>query len=104
MLHRISLICVLLLAAMLAGPSVRTAQACPNCKEGLKTDNKMPMAYQYSIVFMLAVPAMLFSGFGYGFYRLSRQNALQQQDLDPEVLVKYDARVDQALHQRDAGS
>ena len=65
----------LLLAAALfvAGPAVGTALACPSCKAANETDSRRPTAYMYSILFMLAMPATLFAGFGIGFYRLSRQ-------------------------------
>jgi len=84
-------------AAIFAGPAVNSATACPNCKQGLETDNSLPMAYQYSILFMLAVPATVFTGFGYSFYRLSQRNLEKQQALDPEILAQYDARVISAL-------
>lgn len=97
MRNRIFFIGLVLLAAMFAGPVLRTADACPNCKEGIKSDDRMPRAYQYSIIFMLTVPATIFTGFGYTFYRLSRRNELMQQSLDPEVLAQYDAKVQSAL-------
>ena len=35
-------------------------------------DNRIPRAYMFSILFMLAMPATLLTGFGIGFYRLSK--------------------------------
>ena len=99
MFRKFALTGLFLLAALFAAPAVETAQACPNCKEGIKSDEKMPRAYQYSSIFMLSVPATLFTGFSYTFYRLNKKNAARQQDLDPEVLAQYDARVISALKQ-----
>lgn len=99
MFRKFALTGLFLLAAMFAGPALKTAHACPNCKEGISTDDQMPRAYQYSIIFMLTVPATLFTGFSYTFYRLSQQNAAKQQSLDPEVLAQYDERVIAALKQ-----
>ncbi|TWU09548.1 hypothetical protein CA54_47900 [Symmachiella macrocystis] len=101
MFRRMSFIGLFVLAALFAGPVVESAQACPNCKEGIKSDDQMPRAYQYSIIFMLTVPATIFTGFSYTFYRLSQQNAAKQQSLDPEVLAQYDERVITALKQND---
>lgn len=81
------------LAVLLAGPATESAQACPNCKESLSTDDSLPRAYQYSIIFMLTVPATIFTGFGYGFYRLSQRSAEQRGELTPELLAQYDARL-----------
>ena len=68
---------------LLAMPALSgTATACPMCKnaneDGL-ADNaaNLPMAYMYSIIFMLSVPATVLTGFGVGFYRLSKK---QQSD------------------------
>lgn len=36
-------------------------------------DNRLPRAYMYSILFMLAVPASLASGLGYSLYRLNKR-------------------------------
>ena len=58
--------------------------ACPMCKyanESLQPgedSNPRPRAYMYSILFMLAVPASIFTGFSAGFYRLWKK----QQELD----------------------
>lgn len=56
-------------------------QACPGCKNANETDNLRPRAYMYSILFMLGMPATVFSGFGIAFYRLSRRAALEQEAL-----------------------
>ena len=52
---------------------VSSASACPMCKEANDADDPRPKAYMYSILFMLAVPATVFTGFGVGFYRLSKR-------------------------------
>jgi hypothetical protein len=49
------------------------------CKLANETDARLPMAYMYSILFMLGTPATVLTGFGIGFYRLSRQAARMQQ-------------------------
>jgi hypothetical protein len=81
-------------ALFLAGPST-PAVACPMCKMAneSKTDsaeNLKPKAFMYSILFMLAMPATLLTGFGIGFYRLSKKNGAgespsgeSQSDVDP---------------------
>jgi hypothetical protein len=59
-----------------------TAVACPSCKNANETDDLRPRAYMYSILFMLGMPATVFTGFGIAFYRLSKRAALEQQQLD----------------------
>ena len=51
------------------------------CKAANETDDNLPRAYMYSILFMLAIPATLFTGFGIGIYRLNkREERLVQED------------------------
>ncbi len=57
----------------------RQVQACPGCKTANETDNLRPQAYMYSILFMLGMPATVFTGFGIAFYRMSRKATLEQQ-------------------------
>ena len=40
----------------------QTADACPNCKVANEDDDRKPRAYMYSILFMLAMPTMVFTG------------------------------------------
>ena len=40
-----------------------------------------PRAYMYSILFMLAVPATMFTVFGVSFYRLSKSQALMNEEM-----------------------
>lgn len=58
-----------------------TALACPSCKNANETDNRRPMAYMYSILFMLGMPATIFGCFGVAFYRMSRRETLAQEAL-----------------------
>lgn len=63
--------------------------ACPSCKAANETDSLRPRAYMYSILFMLAMPTMLFAGFGICFYRMSRSETEMAEMLlpgeDPEA-------------------
>jgi hypothetical protein len=70
---------LLLAAAVLIGPAAASASACPFCGEANATDQNRSDAYQLSILFMLAMPALIFSGFAYGFYRLNRSAAATQE-------------------------
>ena len=58
-----------------AGP----LSACPMCKLANETSSRLPTAYMYSILFMMSMPATLVTGFGIGFYRLSRRAAEEAQ-------------------------
>jgi hypothetical protein len=77
---------ILLAAFVLLGPAVSSAWACPFCGEANATDQNRSNAYQLSILFMLAMPALIFSGFAIGFYRLSRKAAAMQQAAESESL------------------
>jgi hypothetical protein len=65
------------------------AEACPGCKNANETDSLRPRAYMYSILFMLGMPATVFTGFGIAFYRMSRRSMLEQQ----EQLARFNAEV-----------
>lgn len=74
------LLTVALFGALFVAAQVSPAAACPMCKVANeskqdKAENLKPKAYMYSILFMLAMPATLLTGFGIGFYRLSKKNA-----------------------------
>ncbi len=58
-----------------------SADACPNCKAANETDSRRPRAYMYSILFMIGMPATIFTGFGLSFYRMTR-NAARQAEAD----------------------
>ena len=65
---------VLVMAAFFSDAGTSTASACPMCKTANENaDDPRPRAYMYSILFMLAMPATIFTGFGIGFYRLAKQ-------------------------------
>ncbi|HCO24212.1 hypothetical protein [Gimesia maris] len=85
MLKRFSFLRSCVLTAALLGvfstPAVISqAAACPMCKQLNETDNSKPRAYMYSIAFMLAMPAMLLSGFGVAFFKMMKreQETVQQ--------------------------
>lgn len=87
MTKRYSLIRTCFLAAVMLGlfsapPIMSQSVACPMCKQLNETDDLRPRAYMYSITFMLAMPAIIFSGFGYAFYRMNlrEQNALLENE------------------------
>ena len=70
------LVCAVCLSAVTV--PVLPVNACPMCKtandENLNPEAvNRPRAYMYSILFMLAVPATLFTGFSIAFYRMSQQ-------------------------------
>ena len=77
-MRRFAAITLLSLAA-LSGPLSVPAAACPMCKAANESEPNRPKAYRYSILFMLSMPAVVFTGFGIGFYRLSRR-------AEPQVL------------------
>jgi hypothetical protein len=74
-----------MLAALAFGPAVDVAQACPSCKAANETDSRRPKAYMYSILVMMSMPAIVLTGFGIGFYRMTRrhQAALEARFSDP---------------------
>ena len=76
---RLVLSAAFLFAALTLGPTIEAARACPMCRAANETESSLPLAYMYSILFMLAVPASVLTGFGIGFYRLSKK---QQADLE----------------------
>jgi hypothetical protein len=49
------------IAMWLLAPS---AQACPLCSQSIAEEDMLPQAYMYSILFMLGMPAMVFTGIG----------------------------------------
>lgn len=62
------------------------AQACPNCKLANETDSALPRAYMYSILFMIGMPATIFTGFGISFYRMTKKAQLEAaESLLPET-------------------
>ncbi len=51
------------------------ASACPNCKATNDDDKRAAQGYMYSILFMIGMPATLFTGFGISFYRMTKRAA-----------------------------
>jgi hypothetical protein len=78
-----------LAVTMASGVMSSELQACPGCKNANETDSLRPRAYMYSILFMLGMPATVFTGFGIAFYRMSRRSMLEQQ----EQLARFNAEV-----------
>ncbi|MBL8827634.1 MAG: hypothetical protein JNM18_11710 [Planctomycetaceae bacterium] len=53
------------------------AEACPTCKEALKSQAKygnLPQAYMWSILFMMSMPFLLLGSFGAYIYVLCHRN------------------------------
>jgi len=89
----------LFLAALIVGCAVSggvpSVEACPLCKAANEADqngepNTKPMAYMYSILFMLAMPATLLGSYGLIFWRTVRAAGPQvelplEADLLPEA-------------------
>ena len=64
------------------------AQACPMCSQSIAEENLLPHAYMYSIIFMLAMPATVFTGFGTAiFLKYRKFNAEQQIGIAGDDLV-----------------
>lgn len=49
--------------------------ACPMCSTNIESDQSLPRAYMYSILFMLAVPPTIFVGIGVAIYRAHARQA-----------------------------
>ncbi len=67
-------------AALVCLATAAPLSACHMCKLATESTSRQPRAYMYSILFMLGMPAMISSGFGIAFYRLSRKAARMQQE------------------------
>ena len=85
MTRRLLLALALVVGTWGFSPAVPEAAACPMCKAGLDSDNARTRAYMVSILFMLSVPICLFSGLGYGLWRLSRQESERLQAAGQDV-------------------
>jgi len=68
-------------SAALCGLSLfaAAAQACPMCSQSISEESLLPHAYMYSIIFMLAMPATVFTGFGTMIFLKFRNFHAQQQ-------------------------
>ena len=83
------------LCAALCGLSLfaAAAQACPMCSQSIAEEDLLPHAYMYSIVFMLAMPATVFTGFGTMiFLKYRKFNAEQQVGIAGDDLVTHVTR------------
>ena len=81
------------IAALLCTVTYSDAFGCPMCQIATETDNRLPRAYMYSILFMLAVPATIATGFGVSLYRLSKKEQTVEpselgQEKDPQDTVE----------------
>ena len=83
-----------------------SASACPMCKLANESDNRLPRAFMYSILFMLGMPMTVLGGFSIGFWRLARKGAQMQREAmeqamaganDPAVQATHDAAPGPAL-------
>lgn len=84
MLRRIRTLLILAFAFTAAANFAAPANACPMCRQALEADDTgkeeddaaalVPQAYMFSILFMLAMPATLFTAFAIYFYRLSKRS------------------------------
>ena len=55
---------VLFVAMGVIGLVSASAEACPMCNQSIANESALPRAYMFSILFMLAMPATVFTGFG----------------------------------------
>lgn len=75
-------------AVCLLSFSAAAVQACPMCSQSIAEENLLPHAYMYSIIFMLAMPATVFTGFGTMiFLKFRKFNAQQQVGIAGDDLV-----------------
>ena len=72
MLRKVSLASLLAVGFLAFEPALVPVHACPSCKTANATDSRLPMAYQFSILFMLTVPALMVTGLGVGLYRMNK--------------------------------
>lgn len=70
MRHRKHISLLLLAALLLLLPAI--ADACPTCKDGVEGKEEA-RGYFWSILFMMSMPFLIFSGLGVYFYLLVRK-------------------------------
>jgi hypothetical protein len=66
--RRLKLIVLVCLAVGATWFLSAAAQACPLCSQSIAEEDSLPHAYMYSILFMLAMPAVVFTGIGSVIY------------------------------------
>lgn len=64
--------------------------ACPNCKAANETDSNRPRAYMYSILFMIGMPATIFTTFGISFYRMTKKAQLSADEAGSQLEADAD--------------
>ena len=67
------LVTVAVLVTGMLGSLGQSAQACPMCKVANEQDSMLPMAYMFSILFMMGMMFTLAGGVGFGMYLLGRR-------------------------------
>jgi hypothetical protein len=77
----LSFVCVAICALWLLAAS---AQACPMCNQSIAEEDLLPHAYMYSILFMLAMPAVVFTGIGSVIYLQVRKRYAEPSTSEPE--------------------
>lgn len=87
MFRRYLLILVVAAAGLFSSPAVETVSACPMCKVATEEaeEQNLPQAMMYSILFMLTIPACIFSGIGIGLWKMSRREAGDLAHAEPPV-------------------
>jgi hypothetical protein len=70
-LKQLFLVCVAVGVTFLLSAA---AQACPLCSQSIAEEDALPHAYMYSILFMLAMPAVVFTGIGSAIYMQCRKS------------------------------
>ncbi|MHC4875480.1 MAG: hypothetical protein ACYTGL_03205 [Planctomycetota bacterium] len=75
-LTRWLLIATIALCTSLFNDTIQQASACPMCKAATEEDDRKPMAYMYSILFMLVVPGTMVGGMAAGLVALGRREAV----------------------------
>ena len=72
--RRLMLIAICFFGLLSAPAAMDSAIACPMCQAAKDSaGDHVARAYMYSILFMLAMPATVLTGFSIGFYRLSKK-------------------------------
>lgn len=65
-------------------------EACPMCAETVAADDNLPRAYMFSILFMLSMPAIVFTGIGAVIYRaIKRHEAAAANMPTPEMALEH---------------
>lgn len=78
MRHAAIRLSLFLIAVVVLSLVSASAEACPMCNQSIANENALPRAYMYSILFMLGMPATVFTGFGvFLHHKFSVYNAAQ---------------------------